>query len=153
MPQAPLMIVIHPVGTDVAPLTLDLTALQGESEGAAPAAAPGQEIAARPSGADEGGAPPSSPFGSVWMLVLIGVVIWFLIFAPERKARKQRDEMIGALKKGDKVITAGGLHGQVVEVRENEVTLKAHDTRLTFSKSSVTQVLGPKGDGDGSGKD
>ena len=63
-------------------------------------------------------------------------------FAPERKARKKREEMLGALKKGDKIVTTGGLHGQIAEVRENEVIIKAGDVRLTFSRSSVHQVEG-----------
>ena len=75
-------------------------------------------------------------------LLAIGAVVWFLIFAPERKARKKREEMLGALKKGDKVVTTGGLHGQIADVRENEVVIKCGEVRLTFSRSSVHQVEG-----------
>lgn len=90
---------------------------------------------------DGGQGAPAAPGGlNIWMLVAIGAVIWFLIFAPERKSRKQREQMLGALKKGDKVVTTGGLHAQVVEIRENEVVLKAGDTRLTYSRSAVNQV-------------
>ena len=85
-------------------------------------------------------APPSSGM-NLWMLVGIGAVIWFLIFAPERKSRKQREQMLGELKKGDKVVTTGGLHAQVVDIREGEVVLKSGDTRLTYSRSAVHQVI------------
>lgn len=99
---------------------------------AGPGANPGDQDAQAPRGLLEG----------AWPLLAIGAVIWFLIFAPERKARKKREEMLGALKKGDKIVTTGGLHGQIAEVRENEVIIKAGDVRLTFSRSSVHQVEG-----------
>jgi len=124
--------------------------IQEGSEGA-DAAAPTTEQGEQPlqtprgDGTDGKGAS-QSPFSNVWMLLLIGAVIWFLIFAPERKARKQRESMLAALKKGDRVVTTGGLMGQVVEVRENDVTLKCNETRLTFARSSVHQVVDGKGE-------
>ena len=85
---------------------------------------------------------PQGGLGGLWPLLAIGAIIWFLIFAPERKARKKREEMLGALKKGDKIVTTGGLHGQIAEVRETEIIIKTGDVRLTFSRSSVHQVEG-----------
>lgn len=126
-------------------IPLDLDTLQSVSEtlekqgGAA-----GTTTEAAP-GTDPTKEAPPSGFGNLWMLLAIGAVIWFLIFAPERKARKQREEMLGALKKGDKVVTTGGLHGTIADIRENEVVIKAGDVRLTFSRTSVHQVAG---DGD-----
>lgn len=128
------------------PIPLDVTSLQSVSEtlGGTPAGPAGTPSTGAPGTPPEGAGSTDtpSPFGNLWMLAAIGAVIWFLIFAPERKARKQRDQMLGALKKGDRVVTTGGLHAQVVEVRENEVVLKAGDVRLTYSRSSVHQVLG-----------
>ena len=105
---------------------------------------------ADPSQTTNGTGEAPSMFSGIWPLLLIGAIIWFLIFAPERKARKQRQEMIDGIKKGDKVITTGGLHGQIVEVGENEVTIKSGDTRLKFSRSAVNQVVASKGGGDAS---
>lgn len=104
---------------------------------------PGTGVEGLPTTDGTGDAP--SMFGGIWPLLLIGAIIWFLIFAPERKARKQRQEMIDGIKKGDKVITTGGLHGQIVEVGESEVTIKSGDTRLKFSRSAVHQVVATKG--------
>ncbi|MEL6431136.1 MAG: preprotein translocase subunit YajC [Planctomycetota bacterium] len=91
---------------------------------------------------DGGRTPSSSPFGGLWMIALLGVIFWFLILGPERKARKQRDSMLEALKKGDKIVTTGGLHAEVVEIGNDTVTLKSGDTRLKFSRAAVGQVVG-----------
>ncbi|QDV07644.1 preprotein translocase subunit YajC [Planctomycetes bacterium Poly30] len=95
-------------------------------------------------GATGAATPQGNPMQSLMMFALIGAVIWFLIFAPERKARKKREAMLGAVKKGDKIVTTGGLHAEVVEVKENTLTLKAGETRLTFSRASIHEVLQPK---------
>ncbi len=72
--------------------------------------------------------------------------MWFLIFAPERKARKKREEMLGAVKKGDQVVTTGGIHGEVADVKESTVIVKAGDTRLTFSRASIHEIRQTKDD-------
>lgn len=96
-------------------------------------------------GAGEGGeAPQGSLLDALFPAVMIGAVIWFLVFAPEKKARKQRQAMLDAVQKGDKVITTGGLHGKVEEIREREVVIKAGDSRLTFSRSSIHEIVGDK---------
>lgn len=125
----------------------------GETPAAAQGAEGGEPALQTPREGDEGTTKkPQSPFSNIWMLLLIGAVIWFLIFAPERKARKQRETMLAALKKGDRVVTTGGLMGQVVEVRETEVTLKCNETRLTFARSSVHQIVDGKGEPKGESK-
>jgi len=116
------------------------SAADAQRDGPSTPGAPGSTGTADGGAGDGTKTPPSSGM-NLWMLVAIGAVIWFLIFAPERKARKQREQMLGELKKGDKVVTTGGLHAQVVEIRENEVVLKAGETRLTYSRSAVHQVV------------
>ncbi|MEM9801693.1 MAG: preprotein translocase subunit YajC, partial [Planctomycetota bacterium] len=69
-----------------------------------------------------------------------------LIFAPEKKARKQRQEMLDALKKGDKVVTTSGLHAEVAELRESDVVLKAGDSRFVYTRSAVAEVRSAKED-------
>ena len=85
-----------------------------------------------------------NPFQSLITFALIGAVVWFLIFAPERKARKKREEMLSAVKKGDKIVTTGGMHGEVVDVKEHTVVVKAGDARLTFSRASIHEIRQPK---------
>ena len=56
---------------------------------------------------------------------LIGVVFYFLILRPQSQARKKHADLLDALKKGDDVITAGGLVGKVKDIKENEVTIES----------------------------
>ncbi|MEM1449799.1 MAG: preprotein translocase subunit YajC [Planctomycetota bacterium] len=109
-----------------------------------------QELPSTPPPAGtEGGAPPKgSLLGAMMPFLLIGVVLWLLIFAPEKRARKQRQEMLGALKKGDKVVLTSGLHGEVAELREDRVVIKAADSRFTYSRSAIHEVMGADADGD-----
>lgn len=73
-------------------------------------------------------------------LFLIGIfaIFYFLIIRPQRKERERHRKFIESLKKGDKVITSGGIWGTVVEIGEKTVTLKVDaNTRITFSKEAV----------------
>ncbi len=81
--------------------------------------------------------------GLIQILILVGffAIFYFLMIAPQRKQQKQRQAMLNSLKKGDKVITAGGLHGEIVELDEDDVRLKVADkVELKFSRSSVSKV-------------
>ena len=71
----------------------------------------------------------------------IGLVLWFLIFAPEKKARKKRQAMLDAIKKGDQVVTTSGLHAEVVAIRDHEVDLMAGSSRFTYSRAAVNEIL------------
>ena len=109
----------------------------------------GQAVPATPqdgrNGQEGGGqANEGSIFDAALPAVLIGAVLWFLVFAPERKARRTRQEMLGSVKKGDKIITTGGLHGRVEELKENEVVIRAGEARLTFSRSSIHEIVTAK---------
>ena len=96
--------------------------------------APGQD--APPTGGGLG------PFGSFVPFLLIIVIFYFLMIAPERKQRKKRDAMLAAIKKGDKVITTGGMFASVAAVNEDSITLQASDdVRLRFSRQSIAQIL------------
>ena len=75
------------------------------------------------------------------MVVLFGVVFYFLIIRPQSQSRKKQLALINALKAGDKVETASGIRGLVISVKDNSVTLKSIDAKLEVSKASVTQIL------------
>ncbi len=73
-------------------------------------------------------------------LMLMAVVFYFLILRPQTKERKKHDQMVNALKKNDRVITAGGIIGTVANVSpdSNEITIKIDDnTRIRVLKSHV----------------
>jgi preprotein translocase subunit YajC len=75
------------------------------------------------------------------MVVLFGVVFYFLILRPQSQLRKKQLALLNALKAGDRVETASGIRGLVISVKDNTVTLKSIDAKLEVSKASVTQIL------------
>jgi preprotein translocase subunit YajC len=74
-------------------------------------------------------------------LVLMFVVLYFLLIRPQQKRQKTRSSMLGGLKKGDKVVTIGGLHGTIVEITDDICVLRVNDaTKMTFDRSAVNAV-------------
>jgi preprotein translocase subunit YajC len=74
----------------------------------------------------------------VGFLVVIFALFYFVMIRPQRKRQKQQQEMIAAIQKGDKVVTAGGIFGVVDSVREDSVVIKVEGgTTLRIAKSSV----------------
>lgn len=75
------------------------------------------------------------------MLITFGLmfaVMWFLIIRPQQKRQKEHLNMVNALKKGDKIITTGGLHGVIKEVRESILLVKiAEGTHVEISRTAV----------------
>ena len=91
-------------------------------------------------------------FNSSFMVVLVMMFLAMIIFSfmGQRRDRKKREAMISAVKKHDKVQTVGGLIGSVVEVKTDTVVLKVDEsanTRITFARSSIQQVLTSATDG------
>lgn len=76
------------------------------------------------------------------MLVAMVAIFYFLLIRPQRKRDKEAKEMMAALKKGDKIVTIGGIRGTVSAVKETTVVVKVDsDTRIEFNKSAISQVL------------
>jgi len=76
---------------------------------------------------------------------LVFVVFYFFIIRPQNKKQKEAKKMIDAVKKGDKVITIGGVHGLVHAVKEGTVVIKVDDDcRIEFSKSAIATVAPAK---------
>lgn len=77
-------------------------------------------------------------YGMIVILVLIFAVFYFLMIRPQRKRQKQQQQLMEGLKRGDKVITAGGIYGVVESVSEDSVVIKVESgTTLRVAKSSV----------------
>lgn len=95
-------------------------------------------------GAPAGGQGQANPL-ALWLpIILIFGIMYFLIFRPQAKKQKQQRMMIEALKKGDKIITAGGIYGTIVGVKEkeNSIVVKVDDnTKIELAKGSVAQVI------------
>ena len=87
--------------------------------------------------------------GSMWTtLITFGLIIlifYFLIIRPQKKRDKEARDMLAAMKKGDKVVTIGGIRGTVAVVKESTVIIKVDDnTRIEFSKNAISQILDKK---------
>ncbi|EFH10228.1 preprotein translocase subunit YajC [Pseudoroseomonas cervicalis] len=79
-------------------------------------------------------------------LILIFVVFYFLLIRPQQKRAKEHRLMLGALKRNDRVVTAGGILGTVTKVKENseEVELEiAPNVRVTVVRSTISTLLKP----------
>ncbi|MFT5368017.1 MAG: preprotein translocase subunit YajC [Candidatus Latescibacterota bacterium] len=79
--------------------------------------------------------------------VLMFVVMYFLIIRPQHKKQKDQQTMIDALKKGDKVVTSGGVHGTITNVKDKEgilVVQVAKDVQIEVSRGSITKVAQAK---------
>lgn len=95
---------------------------------------------------------PQTPGGGGLMvfvlpMVFMLAVFYFLLIRPQRKQDKQRREMLKDLQKNDKVVTIGGIHGVVANVRKEDdiVTLKIDESgnvRVRVSRSSISRILG-----------
>jgi len=73
---------------------------------------------------------------------LVILIFYFLIIRPQNKKQKEVKKMLSALKKGDKVVSIGGIHGTVVSVKEQSTVVKVDDnTKLEFSKSAISSVV------------
>ena len=75
------------------------------------------------------------------MLVLFGVVFYFILIRPQSQQRKKQAALLAALKSGDKIVTTSGIVGIVVSVKDNSVTMRSADSKMEVTKASVTQIL------------
>ena len=81
-------------------------------------------------------------------MILIFVIFYFLLIRPQSKERQRHEQMLKELKKGDEIITNGGIIGTVVHAEESRLTIKTGDnTRLTVDRSRIAQVVAVKGGG------
>jgi preprotein translocase subunit YajC len=98
-----------------------------------------------PGNGTEGGSPPGL-FGPNFILLLFLGITLMIVFSilGQRREKKRREAMIGAIKKHDKVQTIGGVIGSIVELKPDFVVLKVDEssnTRITFARSAVQQVI------------
>ncbi len=74
-------------------------------------------------------------------IILIFVVFYFLLIRPQKKAQDDHRKMIAGLKKNDEIITSGGIHGTIANVKDTTVTLKVDDNvKVEVQKSSVASI-------------
>lgn len=108
-------------------------------------------MGASTTGTPAAGAPAQGGGGGLLVTLLpFGVIIlifYFLIIRPQKKKDKETKNMLASMKKGDKVVSIGGIHGTVAIVKETTVVVKVDDnTRMEFSKNAISAILDKKPD-------
>jgi preprotein translocase subunit YajC len=108
--------------------------------------AAGEKAAEAVPAADPNGAP--SMASLLLPMAVMMAAFYFLILLPESRKNKQRQALLGGMKKGDEVLTNGGVIGVVQNVKDDRVVLKVDEARgvtIEFAKSSIGQILKSKG--------
>jgi preprotein translocase subunit YajC len=73
--------------------------------------------------------------------IAIIAIFYFLIIRPQNKKQKETQKMLAALKKGDRVVTIGGIHGTIQSVKEQSVIVKVDDSvKIEFSRSAISTI-------------
>src|SRR5438445_13273542 len=85
---------------------------------------------------------PGSGFGFFVPFIFIFIIMYFVMFRPQKKRQEQQQKLIASLKTGDRVITNGGIHGLISNVKETTVIVKVADNvKIEMENSAVTKVV------------
>ena len=91
------------------------------------------------------GAPAAAPTGMgggssmLIMILLMILVFYFFMIRPQQKKQKKIEEARNSLQKGDKVVTIGGIHGKITDIKDNTFTIEiAHDVRIEVDKAAIS---------------
>ena len=77
-----------------------------------------------------------------WPILLMVVIFYFLLWRPQKKQQKERASLLGSLKKGQKIVTIGGIYGEIVELDDEKVKVQVSEkVELTFARTAVANVL------------
>ena len=97
------------------------------------------------------GAPREGASGGMFFLIqmiAIFAIFYFLLIRPQRQAQKRHVQMLSELKKGDEIVTEGGLVGTVVHIAEDNVTVKTGDVRVVVLRGKIARVGRPGAQGE-----
>jgi preprotein translocase subunit YajC len=90
----------------------------------------------------QGGDAAQGLFSTLLMFALIIAIFYFLILRPQQKRQKERQKLLEALKKGDKVVTSGGMYGTIAGLDEKTVLIQVADNlKIKFERGAVTNVI------------
>jgi preprotein translocase subunit YajC len=93
-------------------------------------------------------APGAAPWGpaaflanpAIWLVGMF-LIMYFMMIRPQQKQRREREAMLNSLKRGDRVVTSGGLHGTITNITDTTVTLRCDQVKLEFDRTAVGRVL------------
>jgi len=87
-----------------------------------------------------------SSFAGFIPIILIFVIFYFLLIRPQKKTQQEHSKMLAGLQKNDDVITIGGIHGTIVNIQDDVVTLRVDEnTRIKIQKSSIARLKKSQG--------
>ncbi|MFW6084528.1 MAG: preprotein translocase subunit YajC [Gemmatimonadota bacterium] len=90
----------------------------------------------------EGAPVGQSPMVTILLFAGLFAIFYFLLIRPQKKQQEAHQEMVEALKRGDEVVTVGGIVGKIIHLTDDRVTVKtADDTRIEVARSKVGQLL------------
>ena len=98
-------------------------------------------FAAPSAGSQSGQGPQQNPLIAFLPMILLVVVFYFILIRPQQQRAKQQTKLIAALKSGDRVVTAAGIIGIVVTVKDATVTVRSGDAKFEVTKASVTEII------------
>jgi len=85
---------------------------------------------------------PGGGFGFFVPFIFIFIIMYFVMFRPQKKRQQEQQKLIASLKTGDRVVTNGGIHGLISNVKDTTVIVKVADNvKIEVEKSAVTTVL------------
>jgi preprotein translocase subunit YajC len=91
------------------------------------------------------GAGGGSPMSLIFMIIAIFAVMYFLMIRPQQRQKKQHQDLLSRLGKGDKVVTVGGIHGTIAGVKDQTVIVKiADNVKVEVSRASINKVVSSK---------
>ncbi len=91
------------------------------------------------------GAQQPNPMYNFIFLGILMVIFWVFLIQPQKKQQKEHDQMVEGLKKGDRVVTQGGIHGVITIVKNTTVVVRVDDaTKIEFEKQAITRVVAAK---------
>src|SRR5439155_9878407 len=77
----------------------------------------------------------------VFQQASVFAIIYFIILRPQKKQRERHNQLLASLQKEDKVLTSGGILGEVVHLKDDEVTVKSGEARLVIVRSNIANIL------------
>lgn len=81
-----------------------------------------------------------------WPLILMAIVFYFILWRPQKKEQKKRGEFLSSLKKGDKIVTIGGLYGVIVRLNDKIATIQIADkVEVEVARTAVSHQQPPRG--------
>ena len=84
-----------------------------------------------------------NPVTAFLPMILLVVIFYFILIRPQQKRAKEQRKMLEAIKSGDEVVTASGIIGTIVTIKDRKVTLRSGDSKIEITKEAITAVIEP----------